>query len=822
MVNTGNNKKHRRNIFHRTSKKIDNAAQHLLSILERRLKLKIKGKLGVAFIGFSSIPMVVGGTILWYLNMQSMRSNAIAELSHTSELITIRLKEFTGVIQTDLELINANFTAIMEDNDSSDNSNKSMDLFKEQLQNLMKTKPHYYRLTFLVDSLQSQLFSFKRDLHNRNYIDQTESHISWNYYHLLVQDLHRDQIRITPVELLDRKSSETLAALSVALPYYTQQENLTGIFVIDIFADYFFKLIETSLSDETSYTAGIIDQEGYYLYHSQMKNEWNRLLAEASIHTLDKEFSPEIAKQIIGPSTGLLETKKGDVVYHVPLEMSALGLQKTYYFYLLEPGAIIFSHLRQFGLIFLIAMGGFIVIAFYLSRIATLQFVKPIRQLQKGSDIISRGNFSHRLNITTGDEIQEMADRFNYMAQSIEERDQQLQEINASLEEKISERTLELQDEKDKLHIILDNVPSAFVLLDRRQIVITASSALKQFTGYSPQDAVGKKCFEIMNTISDCEKCKKRRFNKDRVIYREELQKIHRNGNVKIYERVNIPVELVSGEDACLEIFSDITKRVRLQNQLLQSEKLATIGEMAAVIAHEIRNSLTSANMLLQLIHESKVLKGPEKESMEVALSAIDRINKVTQDLLSFARPAEIHKEPTDLLTVIQESAAMYKHHFERNGIQLDIQSQNDLPMATIDRKLMQEVFNNILLNSSQAIEQTGSIKATIEIIPLKAEIREKFAPVNTEIDEIYGKILPYQQTPKVFRISFQDDGPGCPSENLTKIFDPFYTTKINGTGLGLSLAKRVVEVHGGYIYAISGPGRGMQINILIPIEASS
>jgi signal transduction histidine kinase len=322
-----------------------------------------------------------------------------------------------------------------------------------------------------------------------------------------------------------------------------------------------------------------------------------------------------------------------------------------------------------------------------------------------------------------------------------------------------------------------------------------------------------------MNTISDCEECKKRQFNKDRVIYREEIQKVNNNGNVTIYERENIPVVLVSGEDACLEIFSDITKRVRLQNQLLQSEKLATIGEMAAVIAHEIRNSLTSANMLLQLIQEAKVLKDPEKESMEVALSAIDRINKVTQDLLAFARPAEIHKEPTDLQTVIKESAAMYKHHFESKGIKLDIQSQNDLPLAQIDHKLMQDVFNNILLNSSQAIEQNGSIQVIIEKIPFKTEIREKFASVNIEIDETHGT---QQKQQKFFRISFQDDGPGCTSEKLTKIFDPFYTTKINGTGLGLSMAKRVVDLHGGVIYAISKTGQGMQVNILIPIEASS
>jgi len=810
------------NIFHGIIKNIDTTVQNILSGVERWLELKIKGKLGIAFVGFSSIPMVVVGTILWYMNMQSMRSNATAELSHTSELITIRLKEFTEVIQTDLELVNANYTAMMKNNNNSEHSNRSMALFEEELQNLMKAKPHYYRLTFLVDSLRSQLFSFKRDLHNRDFIDQTESFQSWHYYHLLVKDLHSNQMRIIPVEHLDRKSKETLAALSVALPHRNPHGNIAGIFVADVFADYFFNLVETSLSDEARYTTGIVDQDGRYLYHSQKKNEWNRLLAESSLNTLVKEFSQEIANQIINQSSGVLETNNGDVVYHAPLEMGALSLQKNYYFYLLEPGSIIFSHLRQFGIIFLVAMAGFIFIAIYLSRIATLQFVGPIRQLQKGSDIISRGNFSHRLNIKTGDEIQEMADRFNYMAQSIEERDQQLQEVNASLEGKISERTLELQDEKDKLRIILDNVPNAFVLFDNNQIVISASSALKQFTGHSPQEAVGKKCYEIMNTISDCNNCKKERFNKKKVIYREEFQKVDHNGDEIIYERVNIPVELVSGEEACLEIFSDITKRVHLQNQLLQSEKLASIGEMAAVIAHEIRNSLTSANMLLQLIHEAKVLKGPENESMEVALSSIERINKVTQDLLAFARPAEIQKEPTDLLTVIKESAAMYKHHFKRNGIQLDLQIQSDLPFAHIDHKLMQEVFNNILLNSSQAIEKNGFVKTTIETIPLIAEIRKKFAPINTKSDKINNLTPTNEQTQKVFRISFEDDGPGCPSEDLNKIFEPFHTTKINGTGLGLSLAKRVVEAHGGYIYAKGGPTHGLEINILIPIETFS
>lgn len=159
----------------RLIRKIDNNIQHIWSLIEKKLKLKIKGKLGVAFVGFSSIPMVVIGIILWYLNMQSMRSTATTDLSHATELITIRLKEFTEVVQTDLELINTNFKTIVTVNKNSEIPNKTLSLFKEQLQNLMKTKPQYYRLTFLVDSLQSQLFSFKRDLNNRTLITESEA-----------------------------------------------------------------------------------------------------------------------------------------------------------------------------------------------------------------------------------------------------------------------------------------------------------------------------------------------------------------------------------------------------------------------------------------------------------------------------------------------------------------------------------------------------------------------------------------------------------------------------------------------------------------------
>lgn len=632
------------------------------------LKLRIKSKLTIAFVGFSTIPILVTGALFWNMTMQSMRSSALRELAHLAELINIRLEEFTETVRTDIRFIHEGLAPI-----EAGHSPYELEILEQQVFNVMRTKPRYYRLTYLVDSLQAQLFCYQRDLDRREHVFPTSSRYSWTYYRLLVADSKGGQMRLAPIEYIDRESGRTLAAFSFALPRRTPDDQLTGIFIADVFADQIFSLIETTLARETRYTAGLVDRDGHYLYHSKKKQDWNRLLAEASLHTLDKEFAPVTAEHIMDTSPGTIVTGNGDVVYHLPLAMGALGLNQDYYFYLAEPGTVIFAPLRKFGLIFILSMLAFVVAAFFLSRLATLQFVRPIRKLQRGSDIIARGDLRHRLQIESGDEIEELAETFNTMATSIAERDRQLQEINIHLEQKVQERTRELQDEKNKLRIILDNVPSAFILLSSDRTVLTASSALKALTGYSPVEAIGKKCYEILGVINDCDQCLAKFDANDHSITRREYPIDTGEIETRHFELVNIPVRLTSGEEACLEILSDITERVRLQHQLLQSEKLASIGEMAAVIAHEIRNSLTSANMLLQLIHESQKLDQSDRESLDVVLSSITRINEITQDLLSFARPAPLKLEPTQIPVILEETFMLYQHLLDQHRIRFRI-----------------------------------------------------------------------------------------------------------------------------------------------------
>ncbi len=665
------------------------------------LKLTIRRKLSIAFVGFSALPVLVVGTFAWYMTAQTMRNSAIEELSHLTESVKIRLQDFVEVVHMDLRFLRMSFQALNISDPGALQTDPKATLWEEEALRLMYTRPQYARITYLVNSPGAQPFHLQRNPYDREHIAPQSCPYSWRYYQLLIQDLPPDGLGMTPVEHYDRYTGRTFAAFSVVLPDRSPEGDLRGILIADIFADEIFAIIESAPLDQGQYTAGLADSDGHYLYHSRKKQDWNKLLAEKALNSLQSEFSPEHTARTMADEQGVFITQSGDVVYHIPLEMGAPGFQRAYAFYISQPGSIIFAPLRKFGLIFLVLIGVFIGVALLLGRIATRQLVLPIQRLQEGADIIARGNFSHGLSIATGDEIEVLANRFNQMASFLQERDQQLQAYRTNLEQLVVQRTQQLRNE---------------------------------------------------------------------------------------------------------------------QNQVLQAEKLASLGEMAAVIAHEIRNSLTSANMLLQLVQESDKLESAEQESLEVVLGSVEHINKITTDLLAFARPAPPSMEPEDIAEVLEESVNLYRHHFEHHHIRTHIQTVTAAPEVSLDRRLMQEVVVNILLNASQAIGDDGEIVVRAGVEPSNEDLLARLRQVYRRNGGTKGAV----SVDRVVRVEISDTGPGIPEQDLPKVFEPFFTTKAMGTGLGLSMARRVVEAHGGCIYAANRDGTGVSIHIILPVPESA
>jgi two-component system sensor histidine kinase HydH len=241
----------------------------------------------------------------------------------------------------------------------------------------------------------------------------------------------------------------------------------------------------------------------------------------------------------------------------------------------------------------------------------------------------------------------------------------------------------------------------------------------------------------------------------------------------------------------------DRDKRIRAREQeaekrLQQSERLSMMGQMAASIAHEVKNPLGSIKGAAQIIKDKST---PEKDRDEFALiieKESDRLDKVVRDFLSYSRPAPSHFTEIDICEVLDTAQRHLKYQAEKQGVKIIFNSTNKATVKGDPEKLHQ-LFLNILLNAIQAPADGGTIEVTCE------EIVEK--------------------KNKMIRVEISDNGPGIPGDVVQKIFDPFFSTKSQGTGLGLATARTIVTEHEGAIMVESKPGEGATFIVTFPAK---
>jgi PAS domain S-box-containing protein len=242
------------------------------------------------------------------------------------------------------------------------------------------------------------------------------------------------------------------------------------------------------------------------------------------------------------------------------------------------------------------------------------------------------------------------------------------------------------------------------------------------------------------------------------------------------------------------------------QARLVQSEKLAAIGQLAAGIAHELNNPLTSVVLYSQLVQQEK-LGGAVRGNLEKVVSEALRAGKIVRGLLDFARQRPIHREPVQVNEALRNSLDLISYELDAEGIKVKQTLAPDLPTITADLYQLTQVFMNLIQNSIQAmLGVTG--------------------PRELEISTVCGSdtIVPQGGEPRaVVRISFKDTGPGVPEEILPHIFDPFFTTKseASGTGLGLSICHGIVGEHDGRIWAENTGAGGALFVVELPVAAA-
>src|SRR3984893_14076619 len=237
----------------------------------------------------------------------------------------------------------------------------------------------------------------------------------------------------------------------------------------------------------------------------------------------------------------------------------------------------------------------------------------------------------------------------------------------------------------------------------------------------------------------------------------------------------------------------DVTELKRLEEQLIQAEKLAAMGQMLAGVAHELNNPLTAILGVTELLRDSEGLQENTKRQLELTHRQARRAARIVQNLLEFSRPAAPQKKPVDVNTLVERTLQLHEHSLRRNNVQVDFQCQTDLPPVIGDANQLIQVFLNLISNAEHAIR----------------EVRET-GRIQIRIGRIGGHIS----------LTVQDDGVGIAQEALPKLFDPFYTTKRpgGGTGLGLSICMSIVRAHGGSIDVETLPAGGTAFTVYLPV----
>ena len=253
-----------------------------------------------------------------------------------------------------------------------------------------------------------------------------------------------------------------------------------------------------------------------------------------------------------------------------------------------------------------------------------------------------------------------------------------------------------------------------------------------------------------------------------------------------------LPIPATAEQVGHVMILRDITKSRRTAQQTIESERLNALTLLAAGVAHEIGNPLNSLHIHLQLMERSvQKLHGEAKaelqQSIDIARSEVNRLDSIVTQFLRAIRPSRPQLHPENLNTIIEEAVRFFTPEIQDRDIVVEQELRSDLPLLQLDRDQMKQAFYNVIKNGLEAMKPHGTLH------------------IRTDVDDTHVSV------------SFVDTGSGMSAGNLSRVFEPYFTTKPSGTGLGLLIVRRIVREHGGELSIESAEGEGLTLTIRLP-----
>jgi len=369
--------------------------------------------------------------------------------------------------------------------------------------------------------------------------------------------------------------------------------------------------------------------------------------------------------------------------------------------------------------------------------------------------------------------------------------------LTEDLATEVATRSRELQAQRRITSLILDSLPVGIYVVDREYRIVFWNRKRETGTqGLRRDQALGRRVFDVL-TRQPAAQLKSEFdsiFETGELVQRD--QTVQTAGETRVFRQTKIPMRLDGAAIShVVTIGEDLTDRRVAEQRILQSEKLAALGQLAAGVMHEVNNPLATIGACVAAIEAR--LEDPDqtvREYLDIIEREVHRCTRIVDQLLDFSRPRNAlrSREPADLHQLLEETLLLLKHHQRFKKLAVERQFAPDLPPAAVEGERLLQAFMAIMLNAADAMDQGGTL-------------RIRTGRNGARADEVM--------------VEFTDTGSGIPPEALDKIFEPFYTTKPpgRGTGLGLTICYGIVEENGGRVTVESEPGHGTTFRIFVP-----
>ena len=336
---------------------------------------------------------------------------------------------------------------------------------------------------------------------------------------------------------------------------------------------------------------------------------------------------------------------------------------------------------------------------------------------------------------------------------------------------------------------VVENMPIGLLATDSEGNIASFNQEAESVLRISANEALGKKAGEILPqqlwAVTDELKAGKK-------IVEQEINCHFEDGRVTPLE-VNIS-SLEGGSGAflgCITLFRDLTEVQDLKREIERSQRLASLGRLAAGIAHEIRNPLSSIKGFATYFRERYKEIPEDQKTAEIMVQEVDRLNRVIGQLLEFARPMTIQKKPASIQELIRHSLKTIEGQARAKNIKINTDLSTEIKDVLIDQDRINQVLLNLYLNAIESMEEEGLLSVGLSL----------------DVDS------------KKIKLSVADTGIGISKKDLVHIFDPYFTTKQSGTGLGLAIVHKTIESHKGEVRVASESGKGTIVTILLPVK---